>query len=221
VKLVEMLHNVGGRLGIIKVVAATGAGETQGRPVKLKTKNLSLKDLVTEIRADEVRALAELPAELSVAFPKVFEAAGVASPQHGWTIERLGSLLKTDQYKTMDRPSVQKAVLGLLANEKVQVEDLVKDAMARDNSLDAFEVFVRKKMDEREAARKRRVAECHAQIKSLEEECSRHAEEGRADQERFRRWLQEKSDYEEDMAWALGHLIDKPVVSVTLPRRKG
>jgi len=220
-KLADRIRDVAGRLGIVRLVAVDVSAAGPGSQIeRLKMRNVSLKDLAADIRADEVRALAEMPAELSVPFAAVFEAAGVKPPEHGWTIERLSSLLKTDQYKAMDRPSVQKAVLGLLANDKVQAEDLVKDAVARDNSLDAFETFVRKKMGDRNAARQRRTAACLAEIKSLEEECSRHTEEGRADEERLAEWIRRKSEYETEMAWALGHLMDKPIVSVTAARRK-
>jgi hypothetical protein len=117
----------------------------------------------------------------------------------------------------MDAPSVQKAVLGLLSTEKAEVEDLVKDAMARDRSLDAYDEYVRKKMKERSTTRQRRVVELQAQIKDLEQECARQAEEEKADGERFREWLRRKIAYEKDMAWALGFLVDRPVVSVTRP----
>jgi len=215
-KLFEKLRQVGGRLGIVRVVAMEGqTPDAQLR--KVTTRTVTLSDLAGEVRSEEVRALAELPAELSVPFPKVFEAAGIKPPAHGWTIERLTSLLHTEQFKAMERESMQKAVLGLLANDKAPVEDVVKDAVARDHSIDAYEGFVRKKMRERAAARERRVAETQAKIQELQQECSRLAEEAKVDREQWRRWLDGKIAFEKDMAWALGFLLDKPVVSVTEP----
>lgn len=218
--VIKMLQDLGGRLGVVRVVAAANGTAPAGGPKKLTTRTVTLRDLTAEVRADEVRALAEMPAELSVEFSRIFEAAGVKPAAHGWTIERLISLLRTDQYRAMEAPSVQKAVLGLLAAEKASVEDLVKDAMARDSSLDAYDEFVRKKMKDRDAARQRRIAELQTQIKDLEQECARQAEEGRADQERLDQWLDRKAACEMDMAWALEFLVDRPVVSVSKPGEK-
>ena len=219
--VMKMLEDLGGRLGVIRVVtAAKGDAASPGGPRKLATRTVTLGDLTAEVRADEVRALAELPAELSVEFPRIFEAAGIKPAAHGWTIDRLISLLRTDQYRTMDSLSVQKAVLGLLSNEKAQVEDLVKDALARDGSLDAYDEFVRKKMQDRAAARQRHLAELQARIRDLEQECVRQTEEGRADQERLEQWLDRKSACETDMAWALGFLVESSGISVTRPGRK-
>lgn len=214
--LFESLRSFGGRLGLVRVVATEGECR-DGQPCKVTTRTVTLSDLATEVRSDQVRALAELPAELSVPFAKVFDAAGVKPAEHGWTIERLASLLHTEQFQAMDRVSVQKAVLGLLANDKAQVEDVVKDAVARDRSIDAYEGFVRGKMRERAAARERQIAEVQAKIQELEAECARTAEESKVDQEQWRRWIEGKIAFEKDMAWALGFLLDKPVVSVTEP----
>jgi hypothetical protein len=218
-RLFDALRRVGGRLGIVRVVTAEGEG-TGDRPCKVTTRTVALGDLAAEVKQDEVKALAEMPAELSVPFAKVFDAAGVKPPGHGWTVERLASLLHTEQFQAMDRPSVQKAVLGLLANDKAQVEDVVKDAVARDRSIDAYEGFVRGKMRERAAARERQIAEVRAKIRELEAECARNAEESKVDQEQWRQWLQKKAAFEKDIAWALGFLLDKPVVTVTEPDDK-
>jgi hypothetical protein len=212
----QILRDLGGRLGVIRVVGAEGNPSNSG-PCKVTTRTVMLKDLATEVRQDEVRLLAERPAELGVPFAKIFEAAGVKPAAHGWTIERLSAVLRTDEFKAMDRQAVQRAVLGMLSAEKAKAEDVVKDAVARDQSLDAYHTFVRKKMEDRAAARERRIAELQAQIKELEQACARQREESGADREQWQQWLGLKIAYEQDMAQALSYLLDHPVVSVTRP----
>jgi hypothetical protein len=181
------------------------------------TRTITLKDLATDVRRDEVRLLAERPAELEVPFAKVFEAAGVKPPANGWTVDRLGSILRTDKFKAMDRKAAQKTVLEILAAEQVTVEDIVKDALAQDQALDAYDAFVRRKREERAAARRRRVDEIRSQIKELEQQCARQVEESKVDRERWQAWLARKIAHEEDMAQALAYLLDVPVVSITRP----
>ena len=212
--LSDAICRIGGRLGLIKVVELDAASRD---PAKITTRSVSIKDLAGEVRQDEVRILAETPAELAVPFDKVFEAAGLAAPPHGWTVDRVSALLATDQYKGMDRTNVQKAILGLLATEKVPAEDIVKTAVARDRAIDAYDGFARKKMEDRAAARERRAAEIHAQIKDLEAECARLADESKADADRRRDWIDRKIAYERQMAHALSYLLDQPVISITDP----
>jgi hypothetical protein len=212
--LMNLLQQIGGRLGLVKVVEAQ-ADATGSGPAKIATRSVSIKDLAAEVRQEEVRVLAEAPAELEVPFAKVFEAAAIKPPAHGWTIERLGALLASDQYKTLDRTNTQKAVLGLLAAEKVPVEDLVKDAVSRDKAVDAYDIFTRKKLEDRTAARERRVGEILDQIKDLETEKAKLADETRQDQDRRCQWVDRKIAYEQDLARTVSYLLDQPVISIT------
>jgi Asp-tRNA(Asn)/Glu-tRNA(Gln) amidotransferase A subunit family amidase len=212
----QTLRNLGGRMGVIRVIAMEDGSCNRG-PRKVTTRTVTLKDLATEVRHDSVRLLAEKPAELEVPFAKVFEAAGVKAPPRGWTVARLDTLLRTDEFKGMERAAVQKAVLGMLSAEQAKVEDIVKDAVAQDQALDAYDAFVRRKMEDRAAARQRRIDEIRSQIKELEQEAERQNEESRADRERWRAWLARKIAHEQDMVQALSVLLDVPVVSITPP----
>ena len=197
-------------LGLIRIVEVTNAA----KPQKITTRSITLEQLHTEVRAERVRALSELPAELSVPFEKVFEAAGVKPPAHGWTIPRLQQLLQTEQYKALARESAQQAVLGMLAADKAPVEDLVQDAVQRDKAIDAFEVFVYKKMTTRVEARQARAAQIEEQIRTLRDEQLRLSEETSADQERWDQWHQRKTALEEELALAVGYVLEKPIVTV-------
>lgn len=197
-------------LGLIRMVEVTNPA----KPQKITTRSITLAQLHTEVRADRVRALSELPAELSVAFDKVFEAAGIKAPPHGWTIPRLQQLLQTEQYKAIPKEAAQQAVLGTLAADKAPVEDLVQDAVQRDKALDAFEGFVFKKMTARVEARQARDLQIEEQIRTLRDEQSRAADETRADHDRWDQWHQRKTAFEEELACAVGYVLEKPIVTV-------
>jgi hypothetical protein len=135
VSLLEKLRDVGSKLRIFEAHPAA----TASKPAKIKTRSLTLAELTTEIRSEEVRALAELPAELSVSFEKIYEAAGIRPPAHGWDARRLAAAAQTDAIRKQERALAQRSLLGLLAAEKVPVEELVREVIARDQALDAFE----------------------------------------------------------------------------------
>jgi hypothetical protein len=209
--LLDGLRTLGGKLGLIQTAPAAAPGEP---PAKVISRTVTLQALTTEIQAAEVRVLADLPAELSVHFDKVFEVAGIRAPAHGWTIARLQQLLRSDPYRGMEREAAQKAILGQLSAVQAEVEDLVKDAISRDQAIDKFAVFVRQKMDDRTVARQRRISDLEEHLRDLETERARLEEETRADQERWKQWKSKKIAFEKDMAWALGYLLDRAIVTI-------
>ncbi len=205
----DLLQNLGDRLGILEA----SSGPAAQPAAKIQTRTVTLAELTTEISREEVRALADLPAELTVTFEMVFESAGVHAPVHGWTVDRLGQLLQTDALKDKDREAAQKAILGILNTEKVPVEDIVRDAISRDQALDSFEAFARRKMEDRMAAREHKVAEIKAQIKNLQSELNTIEESGRADEEKWREWRRQKRARERDLATSVSYLIDRQVIT--------
>ena len=208
--LLKLLQSVGDRLGIIEKEASRSVS---GTPPKIRTRVVTLADLKSEIKTDEVRALAETPAELAVPFEKIFETAGLPSPSSGWNIERLGKLLGTAPFRDRPRETVQKMILDILASEKVDVEDLVKDAVSRDRALDAFEKSVEQKMADRIAANEHELAMAKAHIEDLRKECTRLESMITADTGRWREWRRKKRSHEKDLARTVGYLIDREVIT--------
>ncbi|MBZ5496676.1 MAG: DUF4164 domain-containing protein [Acidobacteriia bacterium] len=205
----DLLQTMGGRLGILEAPSTTKTGA----PEKVVTRTVTLAELKSEIRSEEVRTLAELPAELTVPYERIFEAAGVTAPAHGWNVARLKSLLNTEPYRSQDRAAAQRALLSLLSSEHIQAEDLVKEAMAQDQALDAFEVFVRRKVEDHMALAEHQTAELDARIQALQSERARLAERLQLDQEKLREWRRRKRAYEHDLAATIGYLTDRPVIT--------
>jgi len=204
-----LLQTVGGRLGILEAPANENTGEL----AKVVTRTVTLAELKTEIRSEEVRTLADLPAELTVSFDMIFEAAGVASSKPEWNVARLKALLRTEAYQSQERTAAQQALLNLLRSEQVQTEDLVKEAMAQDQALDAFEVFVCKKVEDHMATAEHQIAEMDAKFQALQAERTRLEARIQLDQSRLRAWRRSKRAYERDLAAAIGYLTDRPVIT--------
>ena len=166
--LLEKLQAFGCQLKLVQMVPKTAT-----MPEKIETRSITLQELKTELQTENVRILAESPIELTIQFEKIFETAGIVRPSTGWTIEYFNKLLRTAPYSEMDSESLQMAVLEALATEQVSEEDIIKDALAKDQALNAFETFVEKKINERTAARQMRLVQIEKQIGSLEQEKNR------------------------------------------------
>jgi len=195
--LTDMLRKLGDRLGIIEM-APTSAEKPS--PVKVQTRAVTMTELITAIRVTELRELAEMPAELSVPFEQVFKAAGIPNSPKGWTIERLEEFLKGDRVRKLDREQVQQETLQMLAEGGVDGSDIVRDAIARDQALDAFEASIEEKRRVWLSAKKR-------EIRKIEDEIA-------SEQKAWTEWRGRKRQREKDMANAVSYLIDKPVISI-------
>jgi hypothetical protein len=195
--LIDMLRKLGDRLGIIEMAPAS---EKPQGPVKVQTRTVTLTELMTSIRITELRELAGMPAELSVPFEEVFKAAGIPVSPQRWTIERLEEFLKSEPIRRLGREQAQHETLRMLADRGVDSSDIVRDAIARDQALDAFEESIAAKRHEWLAAKRMEIRQAEAEIAS---------EEGA-----WAEWKKQKRQREKDMAQAVSYLIDRPVISI-------
>jgi hypothetical protein len=200
--LLEKLQALGCQLKLVQVVP-----KTKTAPEKIETRSITLQELTTQLHAENMRILAESPVELTIAYEKVFETAGIKTHSNGWTTEQLVKLLQSKPYNEMDKAALQRAVLEKLTAGNVTAEELIKDAVAKDQALDAFEAFVCKKMNDRVSARQMRCVEIEKEINVLRQEQLRleHDDQGEAAQ--LSEWQHKKENYEKEILAAVDFLI--------------
>jgi hypothetical protein len=202
--LAGMLRKLGDRLGVVEV---SKDPDHPSAPIKIQTRTVTLQELIMTIQITEVRGLAELPSELSIPFDEIFKAAGIEAPTGGWTVDRLLNYLSTDRIKKLDHDAAQRETLSTLANEKVDAADIVKDAISRDQALDAFEEFISKKREQWRKEKKLLIEELQKQQKQMQQEID-------SEEQKWKEWHRRKRQREIDMTRAVSYLIDKPVISI-------
>lgn len=207
--LLDQLRNVGQQMGLLRVVAANPQGEAPAAvtPRKLTTRTITLKDLSAEVEAQEIKALAHGPTHALIDVEQVIAAAGVRTDASAWSMPKLQELLQSDALKGKDRKQIQAAILTQLAADKATVEDIVKDAIARDQAIDTYDAMAHEKLRETTEIRQRRLAELEDEMRTL-------SDEARRDEQYFADWHRKKVQYETAMAAAINYLLDKPVVTV-------
>jgi hypothetical protein len=207
--LVRFLQGIGDRLGILEAVPDKNA-ETATR---IQTRTVTLQELSCEIKSAEMRTLADSQSEFEVPFDKIFETAGIPSAQADWTIERLRQTAAGEPFKNRTREEVRKSMLDLLHSEKVPVEQIVRDAIARDKALDAFEACMNEKMKRRSESGRRRMLEIESQIRDLQGEKSSLEEKLKADEAGWSEWKKRKRALERELASTASYIVDHPVVT--------
>ena len=208
--IVEWLKAAGGRLGLVHFVSTSA--QAPG-PKKVPTRVVTMKELLAEARAAEP-ASAPAPADLGRSFDEIYRDAGVTPPVHGWTVQRLAEWLRGEADLKAPRETLQLGILHKLASEKAHVQDIVRDALARDQALDAYEVAMGRALKEREADRRRRAGQVEEELKGIQARLAQIADESHRDAARLEEWREKKAAIEQEMAWTLDFLINEKVVSV-------
>jgi hypothetical protein len=107
-------------------------------------------------------------------FAPVYAEAGVEPPAHGYGVDKVSEMLENKRLATLSREVKATAVLTALEAAGVTIEDVIKDAVRRDQTLDAFEAAKRSELE----ALKTQGAE---RIQSLEEEIQQFLREKNAE----------------------------------------
>jgi hypothetical protein len=201
--LLSTLQALGTRLKLIE-----HSSEEAKSAKKIATRSVTLKELMVEVDRNTVAALAQGLSQVCVPLEKVFESAGIKPHPKGWNIDRLLQVLGTDAYRAMDRKAIQKAILAQLAAEGVSVDELMKDAISRDQALDTFEASAKVKARDVSSARGTKISQLESQRDKIAAEVARLKAEDNADGRRLVEWHSMKSEYEKQLSWAVGFLTE-------------
>jgi hypothetical protein len=201
--LLQKLQALGCQLKLVQMVPQTSTA-----PEKIETRSVTLQELTTELKTENVRILAESPVELTIQFEKIFETAGIVPSSIGWTIERFCNLLRTAPFSELAPKNLQRAVLETFASENVSAEDIIKDALAKDQALDAFEKFIDKKIKERSSARQMRLMEIEKQIGLLQQERDQLQRDNREEPLGMSQWQRRKQTYEKEIFETVDFLMN-------------
>lgn len=192
-KVIDLIRKAGAKAGLLQV-----AEEVRTVEIKIVEKKIvSLKELQSET---EKETLAEMPAEITISFDRVFEALNLPVPEHGWTAEKVAQLLHSDEIKSKAHKEAAEAILVILGQNQVKPNDILQDALNRDHALDSYENFVEKKMQERSAARKKAETILHQRIQECEDEIRKLEAAQTRDAAALSEWQAQKVAKEEELA---------------------
>ena len=156
----------------------------------------------------DVAALERQPGDQDYALEQVYASAGITPPAHGFTVYRLMDMLEGEEFRGLDAATRARVITGILRrlpSGAVEMDDIVRDAAARDRALDAFERFLADRVArlEHEADEKNRALQ--QQIDELTQANTGLMEANRATVEleraRLERWRMSKRT-EEDRLFA-------------------
>lgn len=136
---------------------------------------------------------------------QIYTAAGVKTPDHGWTLPRLARELKPDDELAL-----------LLAEHKLTPESLLEDGLARDSALDRFEDHLDSKVASYLDDVAVKLTELDEQVRLLEEKRAHLLGEREDVQKRLDSWRASKHAAEDELERVAGLLA--PMVNKEAPK---
>jgi hypothetical protein len=152
-------------------------------------------------------------------FEAVYKASGVSDPKHGFSAYKVLEILSSPDFEGLDPKAKAAALSGFLKMNPtgpVPIADVVQDAVRRDQALDGFEEFLRKKLDQRRAQLDQENEALQKEVDELTRRNKEKMDHNRgalqAEKERFAGWQARKRIEERRLFDAVAPFVqDNPV----------
>ncbi|MBK8229864.1 MAG: hypothetical protein IPK72_04575 [Candidatus Eisenbacteria bacterium] len=152
--------------------------------------------------------------ELTVDFTQIYAALKLPTPPHGWNVEKVIGVLDSPHFQGLDAATRKAALLAMLGANQASPAEIVEDAARRDQALDAYENFARKKLADRVTGFRQAIAEEEERIRLSQAAIEQHRKAVAQEDEGFQSWLERKLEQEETLARVVALLTDQSVITV-------
>jgi hypothetical protein len=180
-------------------------------------KSAPAKPKIDEAAAGKVKTGADSMPD----FDSVYQAAGVKVAAHGFSAYKILEFLSSPDLAALDGRAKAAALgvaLRMNPSGPVPLADIIQDAVARDQALDGFEEFLRKKLDTRREELEKQNAELQAEIDDVTRRNKEKMEANRqtldTEKERLTNWQARKRIEERKLADAVAPFVEENPISV-------
>jgi hypothetical protein len=168
--------------------------------------------------ADIAAATAVVPASQfaatvpnSTSFSEVYEAAEIRPPAHGFTIMKVGDMLRSEHIRNLPKDVKRSSVLVALEAAGAPLEDVIQDAVKRDRALDTFERVQEKALAELEARKTQENQQIQAEMDRVTAEyrtrIQANSDAVAKEKERFYGWRLKKQEEEQKISDAVSYFV--------------
>ncbi|HLZ43576.1 MAG TPA: hypothetical protein VKQ11_21600 [Candidatus Sulfotelmatobacter sp.] len=127
------------------------------------------KPILTEAPVNKTNAPASAPAAHSdlLSYEDIYHAAGVMSPRSGYSIHKVVDMLNSERLRELSKEAKRASVLMALDAAGTSADDLLHDALRRQEALNSYEAGQRKQLEEFEAQKARENAQIEAEMERI------------------------------------------------------
>lgn len=137
----------------------------------------------------------------------VFRVAGIASPSRGYSVGKVIEMVNSEHIRSLSREMKRAAVLMALDAAGVSVEQIQRDAKARQEALNSYEASQRKQAEAEWARKAEEITQIQSELESIKAHyiarIGRCTEALSRDKARFNNWVTTKDEESKNMAEAV------------------
>ena len=156
-------------------------------------------------------------------FDDIYGAADIKAPAHGYSILKVSDMLNSEHIRTMPAEVKKGSIMVALEAAGVKIQDVIQDAIRRDQALDAFERVRLKSVDDLEARKAEENRKVQADLdKYVAEQKARlqaNLDEVSKQKESFIAWRKQKQVEEQRIADCVSYFVtDNPISTAANPQ---
>jgi len=149
---------------------------------------------------------------------EIYQAAEIHPPAHGFTIEKVAEMLRSEHIRNLPREVKRSSVLVALDAVGAPLQDVIQDAVKRDQALDTFEHVQEQALNQLESQKEQENQQIQAEIdRVVAEHRSRiqaNNDEVAKEKERFFAWRLKKQEEEQKIADTVSYFVaDNPITT--------
>jgi len=151
-------------------------------------------------------------------FEDIYNAAEIQQPAHGFTIMKVGEMLRSEHIRNLPKDVKRSSVLVALEAAGAPIQEVIEDAVRRDHALDTYERVQDKALADLEAQKSRENAEIQADLdRILTEHRNRmqaNTDSIAKERERFYAWRLKKQEEEQKISDAVSYFVtENPITT--------
>ena len=159
------------------------------------------------------------PVANPTSFDEIYQAAEIQRPAHGYTIEKVATMLASEHLRGLSAEVKRSSILVALEASGARIEDVVQDAVRRDRALDGYERVMRKSLSDvqaKKAEENRQIeAEMNRMLADYRARIQANNETLAKERERFSTWLAKKQQAEKSIAETVSYFVTENPITVS------
>jgi hypothetical protein len=161
------------------------------------------------------------PVRNPTSFDEIYHAAEIQVPPHGFTIQKVATMLQSEHLRGLSPEVKRSSVLVALEASGGKIEEVIQDAVRRDRALDSYERVLQKSLNETKAKKteeNRQVeAEMNKMLADYRARIQANNEVIAKEDQRFSDWRLQKQQEEKSIADAVGFFVSENPITVSGP----
>ncbi len=151
------------------------------------------------------------PVSNSASFEEIYHAAEISTPPHGFTIMKVGEMLRSEHIRNLPKDVKRSSVLVALEAAGAPIQEVIEDAVKRDRALDTFERVQDKALNELETRKSQENQQIQSEMDRVVADYKARMQANNdavaKERERFYAWRLKKQEEEQKISDAVSYFV--------------